>query len=118
MKLYLSDIHRPNLKNSKKKNEVTTDILNCKKIPREKDRYDVVFALCFGSNQSRRCYVLYEILFFFSRDIRTSLLIIQARKYVDWMENVQWMGSFFGLRYRLRSKFNKSRLQAKFKFHI
>lgn len=51
-------------------------------------------------------------------DIRTNLLIIQARKYVDWIENVQWMATFLGLRYRLRSKFNKSRLQAKFKFHI
>lgn len=50
MKLYLSDLHRSNFKNSKKENEVTTDILNYKKIPDEKDRYDVGFALCFGSN--------------------------------------------------------------------
>lgn len=51
MKLYLSDIHRSNFKNFKKtRNEVTTDILKYKKIPDEKDRYDVGFALCFGSN--------------------------------------------------------------------
>lgn len=50
MKLYLSDLHRSNFKNFKKKDEVTTDILNYKKIPDEKDRYDVGFALCLGSN--------------------------------------------------------------------
>lgn len=70
------------------------------------------------SNCSNWSYILYEVLLFFLQDIRASLLIIQAGKYVDWIENVQWMGSFLGLRYRLRSKFNKSRLQAKFKFHV
>lgn len=52
MKLYLSDLHRSNFKNfkKKKKDEVTTDILNYKKIPDEKDRYDVGFALYLGSN--------------------------------------------------------------------
>lgn len=51
MKLYLSDLHRSNFKNfKKKKDEVTTDILNYKKIPDEKDRYDVDFALYLGSN--------------------------------------------------------------------